>query len=87
MSKKKGNKKNFDLEEDFEGKKNDNVEVTSKTKSKTKKKGKNAGDWSDNEDADVSKNAHVSDDEDVPKPAAKKSQKKGTGYGISSVFL
>ncbi|KAJ0181036.1 hypothetical protein K1T71_003121 [Dendrolimus kikuchii] len=76
MSKKKGHKKNLDIEEDCEDKKNDTSEVTSKSKLKTKKKGKNTGDWSDTEDVDVSRNAHVSDDEELSKPAAKKSQKK-----------
>lgn len=79
MSKKKGNKKNQDFDEDFEEKKtitSDSHEVTSKSKGKGKKKGKsNAGDWSDS-DEDVPKKVVASDDEDVPKPAAKKSQKK-----------
>ncbi|KAL0895923.1 hypothetical protein ABMA27_011937 [Loxostege sticticalis] len=80
MSKKKGNKKNQDFEDDLDEKKtvpSDTHEVTSKSKSKGKKKGKgNAGDWSDS-DEDVAKKMPASDDEDVPKPAAKKSQKKG----------
>ncbi|XP_022834298.1 ATP-binding cassette sub-family F member 1 [Spodoptera litura] len=79
MSKKKGNKKNQDFDEDFEEKKtitSDSHEVTSKSKGKGKKKGKSsAGDWSDS-DEDVPKKVVASDDEDVPKPAAKKSQKK-----------
>lgn len=79
MSKKKGNKKNQDFDEDFEEKKtitSDSHEVTSKSKGKGKKKGKsNAGDWSDS-DEDVPKKVVASDDEDVPKPAAKKAQKK-----------
>lgn len=81
MSKRKGNKKNQDLDDDFEEKKtvNDTHEVTSKSKGKGKKKGKgNAGDWSDSDEGDTQKKVHVSDDEDIPKPAAKKSQKKGT---------
>ncbi|KAH9645883.1 hypothetical protein HF086_010082 [Spodoptera exigua] len=80
MSKKKGNKKNQDFDEDFEDKKtivSDSHEVTSKGKGKGKKKGKSsAGDWSDS-DEDVQKKVVASDDEDIPKPAAKKSQKKG----------
>ena len=81
MSKKKGNKKNQDFDDDFEEKKtitNDH-EVTSKSKAKGKKKGKsNAGDWSDSDEGNVQKKVLASDDEDVPKPVAKKSQKKGT---------
>lgn len=81
MSKKKGNKKNQDFDDDFEEKKtitNDTHEVTSKNKGKGKKKGKiNAGDWSDSEEGDAQKKVVVSDEDDVPKPAAKKSQKKG----------
>ncbi|XP_028178977.1 ATP-binding cassette sub-family F member 1 [Ostrinia nubilalis] len=80
MSKKKGNKKNQDFDEDLDDKKvaaSDTHEITSKSKGKGKKKGKgNAGDWSDSEE-DIPKKVPASDDEDVPKPAAKKSQKKG----------
>lgn len=80
MSKKKGNKKNQDFEDEFDEKKtaNDTHELTSKSKGKGKKKGKgNAGDWSDSDEGEVQKKHQASDDEDVPKPAAKKSQKKG----------
>ncbi|XP_075987252.1 ATP-binding cassette sub-family F member 1 [Anticarsia gemmatalis] len=81
MSKRKGNKKNQDLNDDFEEKKtvtNDTPEVTSKSKAKGKKKGKgNAGDWSDSDEGELPKKVQVSDEEDIPKPAAKKSQKKG----------
>ncbi|XP_026725816.1 ATP-binding cassette sub-family F member 1 [Trichoplusia ni] len=79
MSKKKGNKKNQDFEDEFDEKKtaNDTHELTSKSKGKGKKKGKgNAGDWSDSDEGEVQKKHQASDDEDVPKPAAKKSQKK-----------
>ncbi|CAF4783697.1 unnamed protein product [Pieris macdunnoughi] len=75
MSKKKGNKKNLDLDEDFEDKKSvANDAITSKTKGKGKKKAKDVVD-SDAE-GDVNK-AHISDDEQDVKPASKKSQKKG----------
>ncbi|CAH0600678.1 unnamed protein product [Chrysodeixis includens] len=79
MSKKKGNKKNQDFEDEFDEKKtvNDAHELTSKSKGKGKKKGKgNAGDWSDSDEGEVQKKHQASDEEDVPKPAAKKSQKK-----------
>ncbi|CAB3236943.1 unnamed protein product [Arctia plantaginis] len=80
MSKKKGNKKIQELNDDVEEKTtvtNDTHEVTSKSKGKGKKKGKgNAGDWSDSDGGEIPKKAQVSDDEDVPKPASKKSQKK-----------
>lgn len=84
MSKKRGNKKNQDLDEDFEENKsvasNDTHEITSKVKGKGKKKGKGKyGDQSDDEPAkgDHQKKAPGSDDEDTPRPATKKSQKKG----------
>lgn len=81
MSKKRGNKKNQDFDDDIDEKKtvsNDIHEITSKSKGKGKKKGKGpVGDRSDNED-EVPNKAHVSDEEDIPKPAPKKSQKKGT---------
>lgn len=79
MSKKKTNKKNQDFDEEFEEKKitNDTQDITSKSKGKGKKKGKgNVGDWSDSEE-DIPKKTLASGDEDVPKPATKKSQKKG----------
>ncbi|KAJ2946553.1 hypothetical protein O0L34_g12607 [Tuta absoluta] len=76
MSKKKGNKKNLDLDIDIEEKMVPSQEVTSK-KLKGKKKGK-GDDWSDEEEP-VTTNAVVSDDEDVPKPATKKSQRKVKG--------
>lgn len=88
MSKKKGTKKNQDLDVDFEEKRaltNDH-ELTSKSKGKGKKKGKNnAGDWSDSDEGNVQKKVIVSDDEDVPKPAAKKSQKKGA-HMLKKIF-
>ncbi|KAG6465275.1 hypothetical protein O3G_MSEX015042 [Manduca sexta] len=72
MSKKKGNKKNQDFEDDLA---KDTQDITSKGKSKGKKKGK--GDWSDSEEDNIPKKVQLSDEEDVPKPAAKKAQKKG----------
>ncbi|XP_037302819.1 ATP-binding cassette sub-family F member 1 [Manduca sexta] len=72
MSKKKGNKKNQDFEDDLA---KDTQDITSKGKSKGKKKGK--GDWSDSEEENIPKKVQLSDEEDVPKPAAKKAQKKG----------
>ncbi|CAG9783160.1 unnamed protein product [Diatraea saccharalis] len=76
MSKKKGNKKNQDFDEEFEEKKgNDLNDITSKTRGRGKKKGKgNAGDWSDS-DEEIPKKS-VSDEVDIPKSTAKKSQKK-----------
>ncbi|XP_041973877.1 ATP-binding cassette sub-family F member 1 isoform X1 [Aricia agestis] len=74
MSKKRGNKKNQDLE-DLEEKKALSVEsqdITSKSKAKGKKKGKGNVDVSD--DDEILKNK-FSDEEDIPKPV-KKSQKK-----------
>lgn len=80
MSKKRGNKKNQDFDDDLEEKKtvsNNSHEITSKSTGKSKKKGKGpAGDRSDNDD-EVPRKVHVSDEEDIPKPAIKKSQKKG----------
>ncbi|XP_048481885.1 ATP-binding cassette sub-family F member 1 isoform X2 [Plutella xylostella] len=84
MSKKRGNKKNLDLDDDFDDKKKNSLadthEVTSKSKGKAKKKGKGkSDDWSDSEEQskkEVGKQMPVSDDDDVPKPASKKSQKK-----------
>ncbi|XP_049886786.1 ATP-binding cassette sub-family F member 1 [Pectinophora gossypiella] len=76
MSKKRGNKKNQDLDDAFESKKAENQNITSK-KGKGKKKGR--GDDFSDEEADVPQAVVVSDDEDVPKPAAKKSQKKAKG--------
>ncbi|XP_004928585.1 ATP-binding cassette sub-family F member 1 [Bombyx mori] len=78
MSKKKGNKKNQDLDDDFDEKPsvvNEKTELTSKNKGKGKKKNK-TGDCSDSDEENIKK-VPVSDEEDVPKPAAKKSQKKG----------
>lgn len=77
MSKKRGNKKNLDLDDDFENKKtiaNEDI-ITSKSKGKGKKKGKEI--VSSDGEGDVKK-THISDDEEEIKPAAKKSQKKGT---------
>lgn len=89
MSKKKGNKKNQDFDDDFEEKKvsNDSHDLTSKSKGKGKKRGKgNAGDWSDSED-DAPKKTHHSDEEDIPKPAAKKSQKKGNSIILTHTYI
>lgn len=80
MSKKRGHKNNQDFSDDLEEKKtvgNDSHEITSKSKGKGKKKGKGpAGDRSDSED-EVPIKGHASDEEGFPKPAPKKSQKKG----------
>ncbi|XP_060810459.1 ATP-binding cassette sub-family F member 1 isoform X2 [Amyelois transitella] len=79
MSKKKGSKKNIELNEDTEEKSigsNENRDITSKRKVKGKKKGK--GDWSDSEE-DTPKKLEVSDEEDVPASIVKKNQKKGKG--------
>nr|XP_034841185.1 ATP-binding cassette sub-family F member 1 isoform X2 [Maniola hyperantus] len=76
MSKKRGNKKNQELDEEFEEKKssNDTHDITSKTKGKGKKKGKGN---KDSDDEDTVKKPQISDEEDVPKPV-KKSQKKAS---------
>lgn len=80
MSKKRGNKKNQDFDDDLDEKKtvaSDSHEITSKNRGKGKKKGKGpAGDRSDSED-EVPTKRLASDEEDIPKPAPKKSQKKG----------
>lgn len=87
MSKKRGNKKNQDVDEEFDEKpkiinnENNQNQVTSKKdKPKSTKKGKkgkkNDGDWSDDEKFDVETKKEESDEE-FAKPAAKKSQKKG----------
>lgn len=84
MSKKRGNKKNQDIDDDFEESTKINVEdtdkkqVTSKPakgKSAKKGKGKKDNDWSDNDEKFDIKKAGDSEDE-FTKPAAKKSQKK-----------
>lgn len=76
MSKKRGGKKNQNLD-DFEDDKSDSVAITSKSaKTKPVKKGKGKSkndDWSDNE-VDTKLEANVSDDE--LQPVAKKSAKK-----------
>lgn len=74
MSKKRGNKKNQDFEDDFEEKKVDSHDITSK-KGKGKKKGK--GDDRSDEEKEAAAKVHISEEEDLPKPAPKKSQKKG----------
>ncbi|XP_053600969.1 ATP-binding cassette sub-family F member 1 [Plodia interpunctella] len=76
MSKKKGNKKNLDLDEDLDEKSvpNESRDITSKTKGKGKKKGK--GDWSDNED-EIPKKSVEEDEQNCPALSAKKSHKKG----------
>ncbi|CAH2100170.1 unnamed protein product [Euphydryas editha] len=81
MSKKKGNKKNQDFDDEFEEKKlsNDTSEITSKSKGKGKKKGKVNIEVSDGDDGDVKKN-QISDDEEELKPV-KKSQKKAKKKG------
>lgn len=74
MSKKRGNKKNQDFDDDFEEKKIDSHDITSK-KGKGKKKGK--GDDGSDEEKETPVKVHMSDEEELPKPAPKKSQKKG----------
>lgn len=75
MSKRKGQKKNQDLDE-FE-EKIDDQEVTSKSKGKAKKKGKgNAGDGNNSDEGGLHNKLTASDEEDVSKLAVKKSQKK-----------
>lgn len=88
MSKKRGNKKNQDFDDDFEEKpkignseKDSKKEVTSKSdKAKQTKKGKKGkkddGDWSDDDKYDIKLKKEDSDEE-FTKPVAKKSQKKG----------
>lgn len=78
MSKKKGNKKKVELDDDFEETKNiiETSDITSKSKGKGKKKSKAVNDFSDGDDGDNLKKAPLSDEEDLPKPV-KKSQKKG----------
>lgn len=73
MSKKRGNKKNQDFDDDLEEKK-DSHDITSK-KGKGKKKGK--GDDGSDEEKETPARVHMSDEEDFPKPASKKLQKKG----------
>lgn len=77
MSKKRGGKKNQNLD-DFEDDKSDTVPITSKSsKPKAPKKGKaktKNDDWSDKEE-DVKLELNVSDEE--LQPASKKSTKKG----------
>lgn len=75
MSKKRGNKKNQDLDDEFDDKKNlnESQDITSKSKGKGKKKGKGK-DLSDDEE--VKKKPQISDEEEEVKPV-KKSQKKG----------
>lgn len=74
MSKKRGNKKNQDFDDDFDEKKVDSHDITSK-KGKGKKKGK--GDDDSDEEKAIPTKVHMSDEDDLPKPALKKSQKKG----------
>ncbi|XP_013167033.1 PREDICTED: ATP-binding cassette sub-family F member 1 [Papilio xuthus] len=77
MSKKKGTKKNQDLDEDFEDKRlEESHDITSKNKGKSKKKGKTSANISD-EEVDTNKKNVASDDEEEAKHATKKSQKKG----------
>ncbi|XP_045542634.1 ATP-binding cassette sub-family F member 1 isoform X2 [Papilio machaon] len=77
MSKKKGTKKNQDLDEDFEDKRlEESHDITSKNKGKNKKKGKTNANISD-EELDTNKKNIASDDEEEVKPGTKKSQKKG----------
>lgn len=81
MSKKKGGIKTQDLDNDIEEKSGaiaNTQGITSKAKGKSKKKGKGKADFSDSDEGGKGdlKN-HLSDDEMVPQPAAKKSQKKG----------
>lgn len=74
MSKKRGNKKNQDIDDELEEKKVNSHDITSK-KGKGKKKGK-GDDWSD-EEKEAPAKVQLSDEEDVSKPVPKKSQKKG----------
>ncbi|KPJ06717.1 ATP-binding cassette sub-family F member 1 [Papilio machaon] len=77
MSKKKGTKKNQDLDADFEDKRlEESHDITSKNKGKNKKKGKTNANISD-EELDTNKKNIASDDEEEVKPGTKKSQKKG----------
>ncbi|XP_023950462.2 ATP-binding cassette sub-family F member 1 isoform X2 [Bicyclus anynana] len=78
MSKKRGNKKNQDLDEDMETKKplNDTPDITSKSKGKGKKKGnKGNKDFSDDEEIGKKPQPQMSDEEEEVKPV-KKLQKK-----------
>ncbi|VVD03638.1 unnamed protein product [Leptidea sinapis] len=75
MSKKKGNKKNVDFDDELEEKPKLNEEVTCKSKAKGKKKGKRIEDDIDDDEI-VIKDSQISDEEEL-KPAPKKSQKKG----------
>ncbi|XP_052753801.1 ATP-binding cassette sub-family F member 1 isoform X2 [Galleria mellonella] len=79
MSKKKGNKKNQDFDDEFEEKKSTTAgshDLTSKNKGKSKKKSKgNVGDWSESGDDAPVKN-QLSEEEENIKSAVKKSQKK-----------
>lgn len=80
MSKKRGNKKNIDVDDDFEDKlSNDTSEITSKSKVKNKKKGKVHIEVTDGDDRDVKK-SQISDEEEELKPV-KKSQKKAKKKG------
>ncbi|XP_013144584.1 PREDICTED: ATP-binding cassette sub-family F member 1 [Papilio polytes] len=77
MSKKKGAKKNQDLDEDFEDKRSEEShDITSKGKGKNKKKGKTNANISD-EELDTNKKNIASDNEEDLKHSTKKSQKKG----------
>ncbi|CAG5042001.1 unnamed protein product [Parnassius apollo] len=77
MSKKKGNKKvqDFDDELDEKQDRNDSNAITSKSKVKAKKKGKVNADLSDTEEVDIVKKTIHSENEDEVKPT-KKAQKK-----------
>ncbi|XP_045455809.1 ATP-binding cassette sub-family F member 1 [Melitaea cinxia] len=83
MSKKRGNKKNLDVDDDFEEKKlsNDTSEITSKSKVKNfKKKGKAHVEVSDGDDGDLKK-SQISDEEEEELKPVKKSQKKAKKKG------
>ncbi|XP_044728958.1 ATP-binding cassette sub-family F member 1 [Chrysoperla carnea] len=89
MSKKKGNKKNQDFDDDFEENSKSSVhsknedEITSKggkakISKKSKGKGKKDDDWSDDEDTKKSKKS-LPESNDVDTKSNKKSAKKGKG--------
>lgn len=77
MSKKKGNKKNQDFDDDFEEK----PKVAAPAKAKGGKKGKRGkgDDWSDDDEKKITLPPADSDDEKPAKPAGKKGQKKVKG--------
>lgn len=90
MSKKKGNKKNKNQDDDWEEPaisvpgKEEKTEITSnpgKSKAGKKGKGKKKDDWSDDEN-DKDKDLQVVDEESIPAPVSKKNQKKSKKKNI-----